>query len=198
MSSRYLFDTRERNMASRKPGLLVAAFVVGVGPLAHAQGTGGGACCAGGAGTAGASGAGAYGAGTYGPYSSGAGAYGAGTYAPYSTGSFSGAVSNNAIGGKNAISGTTISSGSSSTPKRITNYFTPADPSLIGANATTAGQKSSAINGTNTAPQAATATTSGAVSAPGVGVGHAANGQPIGTTGSGLGSPENPIGSNSR
>jgi hypothetical protein len=33
----------------------------------------------------------------------------------------------------------------------------------------------------------------GFVSAPGVGVGHAANGKPIGTKGSGLGSPERPI-----
>jgi hypothetical protein len=183
-------------MVSWRLGLLVAAFVGGVCPLAFAQSSGGGACCAGGAGASGASGAGAYGGGTYGPYSSGTGAYGAGTYGPYSTGSFSGAVGNNAIGGKNANSGETII-GPSGIRTRITNYFTPAAPSLIGANATTAGQKSSAINGTNTAPQAATATTSSAVSAPGVGVGHAANGQPIGTTGSGLGSPENPIGSNS-
>ena len=36
-------------------------------------------------------------------------------------------------------------------------------------------------------------TANNTVSAPGVGVGHAANGRPIGSTGSGLGSPENPI-----
>jgi hypothetical protein len=32
-----------------------------------------------------------------------------------------------------------------------------------------------------------------AVSGPGVGVGHSTNGRPIGTPGSGLGSPENPV-----
>jgi hypothetical protein len=55
-----------------------------------------------------------------------------------------------------------------------------------------AGEQSAAIKGTKTV---ATPGDSGAVSAPGVGVGHAANGQPIGSPGSGLGSPENSAGS---
>jgi hypothetical protein len=55
------------------------------------------------------------------------------------------------------------------------------------------GGKSSAVNGNNTAPQANGGTANSNVSGPGVGVGHAANGRPIGSTGSGLGSPENPI-----
>ena len=200
-------------MASRKPGLLVAVLVVGVCPQALAQGTSGSASGTGGtgssagtaAGPTGAYGAGANGGGAFGPAAYGAGAYGAGSYGPYST-SFIGAAGNPFIG-KNVNSGTTSStattsnsattssSGSTVTPRRFTNFFTPAAPSL-GPSATAAGQKSSAINGSNTAPQAAAAPS--AVSAPGVGVGHAANGLPIGTTGSGLGSPEQPIGSGSR
>jgi hypothetical protein len=50
-----------------------------------------------------------------------------------------------------------------------------------------ADEKMAAVSGTNTVAQP------GAVSAPGVGVGHAANGLPIGSPGSGLGSPEQPI-----
>jgi hypothetical protein len=47
-------------------------------------------------------------------------------------------------------------------------------------------EKKAATRGANTQP---TPTGSGTVSAPGVGVGHAANGKPIGMPGSGLGSP---------
>jgi hypothetical protein len=47
-----------------------------------------------------------------------------------------------------------------------------------------------AETGANTKPMDAS---SGVVSAPGVGVGHSANGKPIGTSGSGPGSPEEPI-----
>jgi hypothetical protein len=50
---------------------------------------------------------------------------------------------------------------------------------------TVAAAKQSAITGANTSP--------GEVSGPGVGVGHAANGVPIGEPGSGPGSPEQPI-----
>jgi hypothetical protein len=53
-----------------------------------------------------------------------------------------------------------------------------------------AGEKDAAVHGTKTAP---TAGVSGGVSAPGVGVGHTANGLPIGSPGSGLGSPEQPV-----
>jgi hypothetical protein len=54
-----------------------------------------------------------------------------------------------------------------------------------------AGEKAAAVQGTKTV---ATPGDGSAVSAPGVGVGHAANGLPIGTPGSGLGSPENSVG----
>jgi hypothetical protein len=47
-------------------------------------------------------------------------------------------------------------------------------------------EKNAAEHGTNTRP-------GGLVSAPGVGVGHSANGLPIGAPGSGLGSPEHPV-----
>jgi hypothetical protein len=52
---------------------------------------------------------------------------------------------------------------------------------------TVASEQKAAVNGTNTTSQP------GAVGAPGVGVGHAANGLPIGSPGSGLGSPEQPV-----
>jgi hypothetical protein len=52
---------------------------------------------------------------------------------------------------------------------------------------TVAGEQKAALTGANTVAQP------GAVSAPGVGVGHAANGLPIGSPGSGPGSPEQPI-----
>ena len=53
-------------------------------------------------------------------------------------------------------------------------------------------QRDAATTGSNTAPSQPG---DGAVSAPNVGVGHAANGLPIGASGSGLGSPENSVGS---
>ena len=53
-------------------------------------------------------------------------------------------------------------------------------------------QREAATTGSNTAPSQPG---DGAVSAPNVGVGHAANGLPIGAPGSGLGSPENSVGS---
>ena len=52
---------------------------------------------------------------------------------------------------------------------------------------TVADEQKAAVSGVNTVAQP------GAVSAPGVGVGHAANGLPIGSPGSGPGSPEQPI-----
>jgi hypothetical protein len=51
-------------------------------------------------------------------------------------------------------------------------------------------QKDAATTGSETAPLQPG---DGAVGGPGVGVGHSANGKPIGAPGSGLGSPENPI-----
>ena len=51
-------------------------------------------------------------------------------------------------------------------------------------------QKNAATTGSNTAPSQNDEVT---VSGPGVGVGTAANGKPIGSPGSGLGSPENPV-----
>ena len=52
----------------------------------------------------------------------------------------------------------------------------------------------SAVNGSSTLPSSSPNT----VSAPGVGVGHSANGQPIGTPGSGVGSPQQPVDSGAR
>lgn len=186
----------ERNMASRKLGMLVALTVVGVCAPALAQGTGG---------AAGGTGAGAGGTGSTGSTGAyGAGAYGAGSYGAPSTGSFSGPSGNmrsttssstDTTGSTTTGSTTTGTSGAISTPRKATNYFVPSDPA-VGPSATTAAQRSSAINGSNSAPAAGAS--SGSVSGAGVGVGHSANGQPIGSNGSGLGSPENPIGSDSR
>jgi hypothetical protein len=74
-----------------------------------------------------------------------------------------------------------------------------------GSNAQTGSQNQQGANGSSTPAAAAVhkavtgadtqpaSPSSGAVSAPGVGVGHAANGVPIGEPGSGPGSPEQPI-----
>jgi hypothetical protein len=62
-------------------------------------------------------------------------------------------------------------------------------------NGTVVSEQNAAVSGSRTAP---IVPDSGAVSAPGVGAGHAANGLPIGTRGSGPGSPEQPIDSGSR
>ena len=51
-------------------------------------------------------------------------------------------------------------------------------------------QKNAATTGSNTAPSQ---NDEGTVSGPGVGVGTSTNGKPIGSPGSGLGSPENPV-----
>jgi hypothetical protein len=53
-------------------------------------------------------------------------------------------------------------------------------------------ERNTAVSGTSTQPSSAG---SGTVSAPGVGVGHSANGVPIGMPGSGLGSPGHSEGS---
>ncbi|MGY4627507.1 hypothetical protein [Bradyrhizobium sp. USDA 4486] len=181
-------------MASRTFGTLVAIVLGGIITPALAQGTSGAAAGSGGTGSAGAAAAGSTGA-------YGNGAYGAGTYGAYSgtstirpatnlgpTGSTSGTT-----GGTRGTTGTT---GAIAPPRKATNYFVPSDPSLVGPSATASAQRSTAINGSNTAPGADQST--GAVGAAGVGVGHTANGQPIGSSGSGLGSPENPIGSTSK
>ena len=51
-------------------------------------------------------------------------------------------------------------------------------------------QRDAATTGSETAPAQPG---DGAVGGPGVGVGHSANGKPIGAPGSGLGSPESPV-----
>ena len=56
-------------------------------------------------------------------------------------------------------------------------------------------QQNAVTTGANTRPSTPE---SGTVSAPGVGVGHAANGMPIGAPGSGLGSPEHSVGPTTR
>lgn len=69
----------------------------------------------------------------------------------------------------------------------------PANPAAqqTNTNKIVAGEQSTAVQGTKTLPMS---NDSGVVSAPGVGVGHAANGVPIGNPGSGLGSPEDSVG----
>jgi hypothetical protein len=78
------------------------------------------------------------------------------------------------------------------TTQPATTATTPTLSRPTGAAGTRNNNAEAMRNGTYTTLQA------GAVSAPGVGVGHAANGLPIGAPGSGLGSPEQPIGSGSR
>ncbi|WFU71678.1 hypothetical protein [Bradyrhizobium sp. CB2312] len=180
-------------MASRTCGTLVAIVLAGIVTPALAQGTSGAAAGSGGTGSASAAAA----AGSTGAY--GNGAYGAGGYGAYSgTNTIRPATNLGITGGTVGTTGRTTgtTTGPIFTPRKATNYFVPSDPSLVGPSATASAQRSTAINGSNTAPGADQSM--GAVGAAGVGVGHTANGQPIGSSGSGLGSPENPIGSTSR
>jgi hypothetical protein len=79
--------------------------------------------------------------------------------------------------------------GQAAAPTNPNTTSAPAANSQNPTQATVAAEQNTAFSGSQTAAPSA-----GAVSAPGVGVGHAANGLPIGTSGSGLGSPEQPIG----
>lgn len=90
--------------------------------------------------------------------------------------------------GQTGQGSTTPFNGGNNNSARITNPQTPTQ-------STVASEQNSAVTGMNTK---ATPTRGGAVSAPGVGVGHSANGLPIGSPGSGPGSPEQPIDSGSR
>ena len=67
------------------------------------------------------------------------------------------------------------------------NNQTPLTNSQNSTQSTVAAEQKAAVTGANTKA-------GGVVSAPNVGVGHAANGLPIGSPGSGPGSPEQPIG----
>jgi hypothetical protein len=102
-------------------------------------------------------------------------------------GSGSGGTGGGASAGGSSGAGTggTTRASSTDSSARITNPQTPTEKAV-------ATEQNSAVKGTNTKEASPG---SGAVSAPGVGVGHAANGLPIGSPGSGLGSPEQPAGS---
>jgi hypothetical protein len=90
-----------------------------------------------------------------------------------------------------ASSSGTSTTGTAANTGGTNQSLNPAAPQT-NSNNTIADEQTTAVKGTKTVPMSAD---SGAVSAPGVGVGHAANGQPIGSPGSGLGSPENSTGS---
>jgi hypothetical protein len=86
----------------------------------------------------------------------------------------------------------TAGAGSASTPQNSGEargtQDDPSNPAPQSKTANTvAAEKKAATSGANTVAQP------GAVGAPGVGVGHTASGMPIGTPGSGLGSPEQPV-----
>jgi hypothetical protein len=82
----------------------------------------------------------------------------------------------------------TTSSSPHSSESQTATQNDPNNPSPQSKTANTvAGEQKAAVSGANTVAQP------GGVSAPGVGVGHAANGLPIGSPGSGLGSPEHPV-----
>jgi hypothetical protein len=194
-------NQRSKTMASHKLSILVALAIVSIASPAAAQGAGGGGGggAGGGAGAGGTGGAGA-GAGPGGAAAGTGSAASTGLTAPvtgnqtaYSSGTYTGPAKSSGLA--NGNSGNTGSTGTTGTAgsrtSKTTNYFVPADPSLSAPSISATAQKNTALGGTNTAPQATT--TTGAVSAPGVGVGHSANGQPIGSSGSGLGSPEQPI-----
>jgi hypothetical protein len=95
-----------------------------------------------------------------------------------------GAAANSGSGGA-AVGTSGLNTGATPTTQNLQN------PEAVANNAAT----NKAVTGVTTAPADAAL---GAVSAPGVGVGHAADGLPIGSSGSGPGSPERPIDSGSR
>lgn len=99
-----------------------------------------------------------------------------------STGVNSTAGYNSGISSSNAnTNGTASPPSGASTNNTATNAGAPVNMSAA----------AKAVSGVNTLPPSEAP---GAVSAPGVGVGHSANGLPIGAPGSGPGSPEQPIG----
>jgi hypothetical protein len=110
-------------------------------------------------------------------------AQGAGGGAGGGAGSGAASAGSTGTAGANTTSSSANSSGSQTGTQNDPNNPTPQSKT---AN-TVAGEQKAAVSGTNTVAQP------GAVSAPGVGVGHAANGLPIGSPGSGPGSPEQPI-----
>lgn len=87
-----------------------------------------------------------------------------------------------------------VANGSNSRPGQSATQTSPNNTSTPAANAqnpaqtTVIAEQNNAVSGSKTAAPAADV-----VSAPGVGIDHAANGLPIGSPGSGLGSPEQPI-----
>src|SRR5262249_20339800 len=110
----------------------------------------------------------------------------------FSSGTYTGPARSSGLANGNSGNTGTGTTGTTGHTNKATNYFVPADPSLNTPSISATAQRNAAVGGTNTAP-APQGTTGSAVSAPGVGVGHAANGQPIGSPGSGPGSPEQPI-----
>ncbi len=97
-----------------------------------------------------------------------------------------GAGTGSASAGTTGAAGTGATSGPANANNSQGTQNDPNSPQSKAAN-TVADQQKAAVSGTNTIAQP------GAVGAPGVGVGHSANGLPIGSPGSGLGSPEQPV-----
>jgi hypothetical protein len=100
-----------------------------------------------------------------------------------SGGGSGGASASSAASGSGATTGT---AGGTTSNGMNSQQTTPTQS----ANQTIQHQKNAATTGSNTAP---TENSDRAVSGPGVGVGTAVNGKPIGSPGSGLGSPEEPV-----
>jgi hypothetical protein len=99
-----------------------------------------------------------------------------------------GAGSGSASAGSTGTTGASISGPANSSGSQTGTQNNPNNPTPQSKTTNTvAGEQKAVVSGANTVAQP------GAISAPGVGVGHAANGLPIGSPGSGLGSPEQPI-----
>jgi hypothetical protein len=107
-----------------------------------------------------------------------------GTAAAPSTTGGTAQMSPGATGGTTGVPATT---GGTAEAPGITGNPAAAQQSVQPAKQIQADQQRAVTTGSNTR---SFAPNSGVVSAPGVGVGHAANGLPIGSPGSGLGSPE--------
>lgn len=181
-------------MPSRKLAFIIAALVASASPALSQGGGGGGA----GSGAGGASSGGSGAAGSGGrsgvpvatpanPTFSGQGVPPATSTTNPSQNSLQQNGFNNGTGSNAGISSS--SAGSANGTATSTNGAPAVSTQPANGNASAA---QLATTGQNTLPQSVAP---GAVSAPGVGVGHAANGLPIGSPGSGPGSPEQPIGS---
>jgi hypothetical protein len=179
-------DKGSGTMTSKNLALITAALIAFTEP-ALAQGTGGGGGTGGTGGGSSSSGATASTAVTSGT----GGTVGSASSATGGTVGSASSATGGTVGSASSDTGGTVGSVSSATGG-TGDAANPGVTQLLSNTARiVAEEKVAAVQGKKTV---AAPPNSGAVSTPGVGVGHAANGLPIGAPGSGLGSPEQSVG----